>query len=194
MKLAKKHWIKNVRVTNGFMSKECLKKIEKLIDAVNIDIKWYTEDFYRNICGARLQPVLDNVKRCYEHNIWTEVTTLVIPGYNDQDEILEWIAKFIYSVSPDMPWHLSAFYPAYKMLDVPSTPVELLQKWYDIGKKIWLNYIYMGNIRNNWHEHTICPKCWLHVIERMWFSLHKDPDFKNGICPKCEFHIAGRRE
>jgi len=194
MKLAKKHWIKNVRVTNGFMSKECLKKIEKLIDAVNIDIKWYTEDFYRNICGARLQPVLDNVKRCYEHNIWTEVTTLVIPGYNDQDEILEWIAKFIYSVSPDMPWHLSAFYPAYKMLDVPSTPVELLQKWYDIGKKIWLNYIYMGNIRNNWHEHTICPKCWLHVIERMWFSLHKDPDFKNGICPKCGFHIAGRRE
>lgn len=194
MKLAKKHNIKNVRVTNGFMSKECLERIEKLVDAVNIDIKWYTEEFYKDICGARLQPVLDNVKWCREHNIRTEVTTLIIPGYNDKDEYLEWIAKFIYSISPDMPRHLSAFYPAYKMLDVPPTKIESLQKWYDIGKRIGLHYIYMGNIRNNGHEDTICPKCWLHVIERAWFSLKKNPDFKNGICPKCWMKITGRRE
>ncbi len=194
MKLAKKAWIKNVRVTNGFMSKECRKKIEKLIDAVNIDIKAYTEDFYKDICGARLQPVLDNVKRFRKHNIWTEVTTLVIPGYNDKDEYLEGIAKFIYTISPDMPWHLSAFYPAYKMLDAPNTPIEMLQKWYDIGKKVGLNYIYMGNIRNNGHEGTICPKCGLKIIERLCFSLRKNPDFKDGKCPKCGFHIAGRRE
>lgn len=194
MKLAKKAWIKNVRVTNGFMSKECRKKIEKLIDAVNIDIKGYTEDFYRDICWARLQPVLDNVKWCQEHNIRTEVTTLVIPWYNDKDEYLEGIAKFIYSISPDMPWHLSAFYPAYKILDVPNTPIDMLQKWYDIGKKVGLHYIYMGNIWNNGHEDTICPKCGLKIIERLWFSLKKNSDFKDEKCPKCGFFIAGRRK
>ncbi len=194
MKLAKKHGIKNVRVTNGFMSKECRKKIEKLIDAVNIDIKGYTEEFYKDICGARLQPVLDNVKRCKKHGIRIEVTTLVIPWYNDQDKILEWIAKFIKSISPDIPWHLSAFYPAYKMLDVPPTTIKALQKGYNIGKKVWLQYIYMGNIRNNEHEDTICPKCGLKIIERLWFSLRKNPDFKKGKCPKCGFVIEWRRE
>lgn len=194
MKLAKKHGIKNVRVTNGFMSKECLKKIEKVVDAVNIDIKWNTEDFYNKICWARLQPILDNVKWCWEHKIWTEVTTLIIPGYNDKDEDLEGIAKFMYSISPEMPWHLSAFYPAYKMMDVPSTKLEVLQRWYDIGKKIWLKYIYLGNIFNNGHEDTICPKCWLHVISRKGYSVDIDPGFKNGICPKCKTKIPGRRE
>lgn len=194
MKLAKKHGIKNVRVTNGFMSKECLKKIEKLVDAVNIDIKWYTEEFYKDICGARLQPILDNIKRCREHDIWTEVTTLVIPGYNDKDADLEWIAKFIYSVSPDIPWHLSVFYPVYKMLNVPETKIESLKRWYDIGKKIWLNYIYLGNIYNNGHEDTICPKCWLHLISRTGYSVQTDEKFKDGMCPKCKTKIAGRRE
>lgn len=194
MKLAKKHKIKNVWISNGFMSIECLKKIEKLVDAVNIDIKWYTEDFYKNICGARLQPILDNIKRCGEHKIRTEVTTLVIPWYNDKDEDLEGIAKFIYGVSPDIPWHLSAFYPSYKMMDVPETKVELLQKWYAIGKKIWLKHIYLGNIYNNEHEDTICPKCWFHVISRMGYSIYKDPKFEKGICPGCKTKIAGKRE
>lgn len=192
MKLAKEKGFKNVRVTNWFMSKECREKILPLIDAVNIDIKWFNEDFYKNICWGRLQPVLDNIQRCREHNIRTEVTTLVIPWYNDKDADLEWIAKFIYSISPDMPRHLSAFYPAFKMLDVPPTTIEALQKWYDIGKKIWLNYIYLGNIFDNGHEDTICPKCWFHVISRIGYDIKVDPDFKNGICPKCGAKIAGR--
>jgi len=194
MKLAHKAGIKNVRVSNGFMSLQCLEKMKKYLDAVNVDLKAFTDEFYHNICGARLQPILDNIKRLRYNKIRQEVTTLIIPGKNDSEEELTKAAQFLYSVSPDIPRHLSAFFPAYKMTDVPPTPLETLAKAYEIGKKVWLKHIYIGNIRNNGHEHTNCPNCNTEIVSRIWFSITTHPDFKDGLCPKCKTPIAGVRK
>ncbi len=193
MKLAHKKNIKNVRVSNGFMSKECLEVIEPYLDAINVDLKSFSDDFYKKICWARLEPVLNNIKRLYDQNIRIEITTLIIPWYNDDESELTKIAQFLFNISPNIPRHISAFYGMYKMKDVKSTSLETLTKAYEIGKKIGLKYVYIGNIFHNGHEDTICPKCGLHIIERKWFSLRKNPDFKDGKCPKCTFPIAGKR-
>jgi len=114
------------------MSIQLLKKIEKYLDAINVDLKSFSDDFYRTICGAKLQPVLDNIKRFHEHGIRIEITTLIIPGKNDSISEITKIAEFIHSVSPDIPRHISAFHGMYKMTNVPSTNLEVLKKAYEI--------------------------------------------------------------
>jgi len=136
MKLAHKAGIKNVRVSNGFMSLQALEKMKKYLDAINIDLKAFSDEFYRNTCGARLQPILENIKRLRYNKIRQEVTTLIIPGKNDSEEELRQIAEFLHSVSPDIPRHLSAFSPTYKMTDISPTSLEILTKAYDIGKQV----------------------------------------------------------
>lgn len=189
-KLAHKKGLRNVFVSNGFESKEAIKKIMPYLDAINIDLKSFSEDFYRDICHAKLQPVLDNIKRCYKDKIWTEVTTLLIPGYNDSSDELMKIAKFIAGVSKDMPWHVTAFYPCYKMLDVPCTPVETLLRAYNIGKKAGLRYVYTGNIPGLAYENTSCPKCGEILIERAFMRVSRNV-LRKGKCPKCKHKIAG---
>lgn len=146
MKLAKNHNLKNIWVSNGYMSKETIKLISPYLDAINIDLKGFNEDNYLKYSGARLQPVLDNIREFQKRNIHLEITTLVIPGINDSDKELKDIAEFIFKTSPFIPWHISRFFPAYKMTEVPSTPIETLQKAEKIGKKTGLKYIHLGNI------------------------------------------------
>jgi len=112
----------------------------------------------------------DNIKRLYDHNIRQEITTLVIPWYNDDESELTKIAQFLFDISPDIPRHISAFYGMYKMKDVQSTSLETLTKAYEIGKKLWLKYVYIGNIFHNGHENTICPICNEVCITREWFD------------------------
>jgi len=126
-KLAKEKGLKNVFVSNGYTSEEAAKKIIPLLDANNIDLKG-DDQFYRRVCGARLEPVQRNIKLFWDEGVWVEATTLIIPGYNDSDEQLRDIANFLASVSQDLPWHVTAFYPMYKMKDVPCTGAELLHK------------------------------------------------------------------
>jgi len=142
--LAKKKGLKNVMVTNGFMSEECFEYIKSEIDAMNIDLKG-NDEFYKKICGARLKPVLDTIKRADKARIHVELTTLIIPGENDSDKDFEKIAKFIASVNKNIAWHISRFFPMYKMLDKPITPIETLERAYKIGKK-YLKNVHMGNI------------------------------------------------
>lgn len=194
MKLAHKKKIKNVRVSNGFMSRECLEQITPYLDAINVDLKSFSDDFYRKVCWARLQPVLDNIKRLYTHNVWQEITTLIIPWYNEDESELTKIAQFIANVSPDIPRHISAFHGMYKMKNVQSTSLETLNKAYDIGKQAGLHHVYIGNVFHNGHENTLCRKCWLQIISRVNYSLHIDPKFKKSICPKCGVTIAWKRE
>ncbi len=144
-KLAKQKAMKNILVTNGYMTTECLDYIAPYIDAMNIDLKSFKDEFYRRICKARLQPVLDTIKLAHKKAIHIEITTLVIPGENDSKEELEQIAKFIASVDKNIPWHISRFFPAYKMLNKPITPIDTLKKAEKIGKK-YLKYVYIGNI------------------------------------------------
>lgn len=144
-KLAKRKKLKNVLVTNGFLSKECFDYISDYIDAMSIDLKSFNDDFYKKYCGARLKPVLDTIKRAHKKGIHIELTTLIIPGLNDSEEEFRKIAKFISLIDKNIVWHVSRFFPMYKMVDRPVTPIETLEKAYEIGKK-YLKNVYMGNV------------------------------------------------
>ena len=146
MKLAQKAGLKNIWVSNGYMTKECLDLIAPYLDAINIDLKGFSEENYLKYSGAHLQPVLDNIKDLYRRKIHLEVTTLIIPGVNDEEKQLQEIAEFLASISPEIPWHISRFFPAYKMMDTSPTPLESLDIAEKIGKKAGLKHIHKGNI------------------------------------------------
>ncbi|MDH4226981.1 MAG: AmmeMemoRadiSam system radical SAM enzyme [Deltaproteobacteria bacterium] len=188
--IAKKKGFKNIFVTNGFMSKACLEDAKDWLDAANVDIKAFTEDFYKKICGARLKPVLDSVVTMRSLGIWVELTTLVIPGKNDSEDELRSIAKWIVSVDESMPWHVSAFYPSYRMMDVPPTPVETLRRALEIGYEEGLKYVYTGNIPGEKGESTFCPSCKALIIERRGYSVLAN-NLKDGKCHKCGALIEG---
>ena len=191
MKLAKREGIKNIWVSNGFMSEKSLNLIVPYLDAINIDLKSFSNNFYQKICKGQLNPVKENIKKIWKMGIWEEVTTLIIPGVNDSEKELKQIAKFLVQISKDIPWHISAFYPCYKMLDRPPTPAETLISAYEIGKKVGLKYVYTGNIPNFDYESTFCPKCDTLVIER-WGMEVLENNLKNGKCPKCKTKIEGK--
>lgn len=144
-KLAKKKGLKNILVTNGYMTKECLEFFAPHIDAMNIDLKSFTDKFYVNECGAHLQPVLDTIKRVHKKNIHLEITTLLIPDKNDSKSELKKIAEFIASIDKNIPWHISRFFPMYKMKNIPPTEIEKLKLAEKIGKT-YLKHVYLGNI------------------------------------------------
>ncbi len=146
MKLAKKEGLKNIWVSNGYMTEECLDLISPYLDAINIDIKGFSEKNYSKYSGAKLQPVLDNIKSIFNRGIHLEITTLIIPGINDDEKQLNDIAQFLASVSKNIPWHISRFFPAYKMIDAEITPIETLELAEKVGKKAELKNIYLGNI------------------------------------------------
>ncbi len=145
-KLAKKQNIKNVFVTNGYMSKKAIDAISPYLDAANIDLKSFNDDFYKKFCKARLEPVLNSIKTMHENDIWMEITTLVVPGQNDSKEELENIAKFISEISKNIPWHISRFYGDYNFTDVEATPIKTLKMAEELGKKNGLKYIHLGNV------------------------------------------------
>ncbi len=192
-KLAHENGLKNIYVTSGYETIKAIDLLEPYIDGMNIDIKSFSDDFYKEICGARLKPVLQAVKYAHEKGIWIEITTLLIPNKNDSDEEIRNIARFIASVDTSIPWHLSAFHPTYKMLDVSYTPESTLLRAYKIGQEEGLKYLYVGNIDNQNHESTYCPSCHEKVIERNGhigqFVTNKLN--KNGVCPYCDYKLEG---
>jgi pyruvate formate lyase activating enzyme len=190
-KLAHNRGLKNVFVTNGYMSKEALDKIEPYLDAANCDLKAFTPEFYKTYCGAKLEPVKENLVRMKEKGIFLEVTTLIIPGLNDDQKELEALAVFIAeSLGTDTPWHVSRFHPTYKLTDRPSTPVKTLTTALDIGKNAGLKYVYVGNAPGTDGEHTICPSCGETVIRRWGFQISQ-MNMENGKCKKCGETIDG---
>ena len=149
MKLARKKGLKNIWVSNGFWSKELFDLISPYLDAANIDLKSFEDDFYIKYCGGKLKPVLDILKRLKDKKIWLEITTLVIPFLNDKEKIFKSIANFIKNeLGKETPWHISRFSGAisWKLQDFPDTPIETLKKAQEIGKKAGLKYVYIGNI------------------------------------------------
>lgn len=171
MRLAKKQGIKNVWVSNGFMSEQTLDLISPYLDAVNIDLKSFSDTFYQKICKARIEPVKKNIKKIWEKGIWIEVTTLMIPKINDSSKEIKQIAEFLKNISENIPWHISAFFPGYKMIDIPLTPIETLHKAYQIGKKSGLKYVYIGNVIDTDQGNTYCPKCNTLLIKRINMNI-----------------------
>ena len=188
-KLAKKHNLKVVYVSNGFESTESLKKILPYLDAINIDLKSISNDFYKRMCKARIGPVKKNIELMYKKNVWLEVTTLVITDENDSEDEFQSISEFIARISKDIPWHISAYHPSY-LCKNPSTSVETLKKAYKIGKKAGLNYVYLGNVSIFDSESTYCSKCKSILIKRDEYLLINK--VKSNECYKCKTKIVGR--
>ncbi|MDZ4383047.1 MAG: radical SAM protein, partial [Thermodesulfovibrionia bacterium] len=155
----------------------------------NIDLKG-SEEFYKKICGARLQPVLDTIRLMKSLGVWVEITTLVIPAYNDSEENLKWIAEVIKSVDPAIPWHVTQFYPTYQLLDLPRTPVKILRRAREIGLEVGLKYVYEGNVPGEGGENTYCPSCGELLIERFGFYIKKNK-MADSHCFKCNTKIDG---
>ncbi|MBW2247666.1 MAG: AmmeMemoRadiSam system radical SAM enzyme [Deltaproteobacteria bacterium] len=188
--LAQKEGIKNVFVSNGYMSSEAARQIAPYLDAINIDLKAFTDKFYKQVCGARLNPVLETILLMKELDVWVEVTTLIIPGLNDGERELRNIARFVKNVGRGIPWHVSQFYPTYKLVDRPSTPVATLRRAREIGMEEGLHYVYEGNVIGEKGENTYCYVCGGLLIERYGLTLTRNY-LQDGKCPECGARIDG---
>ncbi len=189
--LAKEQGLMNVFVSNGYISPEPLAKIAPFLDAANIDLKGFSESFYRDIVGARLSGVLESLVEYRRLGVWLEITTLIIPGLNDTEGELKGIADFIcQNLGPDTPWHVSQFYPTYKLTDRGRTPVATLRMAREIGLASGLRYVYEGNVPGEGGENTICPGCGGVVIERYGYSIVAS-SLEAGACASCGARIAG---
>ena len=189
-KHAKKEGIKNVFVTNGYITPEALREISPYLDAANIDLKSFSDDFYRKNCGARLEPVLDSIRLYKSLGIWTEITTLIIPSLNDSEEELHKIAEFIKEVGEETPWHITQFHPIYKLIDLPRTPVTILRRAREIGLEAGLRYVYEGNVPGENGENTYCYNCGKLLIRRFGYQILENK-IKNSACTYCGAKIDG---
>jgi len=188
-KLAKKKGLRNVCVTNGFINQEPLKELYKYIDAANIDLKSFSDKFYREQTGAWIQPVLDTIKTLHKMNVWIEITNLIIPKLNDDMKTIKKMCEWIKEISPDIPIHFSRFFPNYKLKNYPETEESTLIKAGETAKKAGLNYVYIGNIMLPEWGNTYCPKSKKIAIERKWFEVVQN-NIKKSKC-NCGEKVAG---
>ena len=188
--LAREQGLKNNFVSNGFISEVPLRAIAPLLDAANIDLKFFREASYRRISRARLQPILEAIRLYHALGVWLEVTTLVVPGLNDSDAELAGIATFLSDLDPAIPWHLNRYFPAYEMFDRPPTPVATLRRACAIGRNAGLRYVYEGNMPGEDGENTYCYRCDALLIERYGFFVRQNR-IRAGACPDCGTGIDG---
>ena len=186
--------IQTVAVTAGYIHDQARREFFAKMDAANVDLKAFTDDFYFKLTGSHLQPVLDTlVYLKHETSVWFEITTLLIPGHNDSDAEItamsQWIMK---QLGPDVPLHFSAFHPDHKMPDVPATPPSTLVRARDIAMKEGLQYVYTGNVRHEAGDTTYCPDCRAPLIVRDWYQIRRYRLTPEGHCPDCGAAVAGR--
>lgn len=183
--------LRNVFITNGFMSTQALDAIVPYLDAANVDLKAYDDDFYREQCGARLKPVLETIRLMKAKGVWVELTTLIIPDLNDDLEELRRLAEFIAMTGEDIPWHVSAFHPAHRLLDRGTTPVDTLRIARRIGNEAGLKYVYIGNTPDEEGRHTFCPGCGIKLIDRSDYVGQATPELVQGACARCGDQLHG---
>ena len=188
-RLAKSRSLRNIFITNGYMSGDCLKEISPYLDAANVDLKFFREDSYRKYCAASLSPVLETIRLMKELGIWVEITTLVIPGINDSEGELRALAGFISGLGKNIPWHLSRFHTDYKLNNYPPTPEARLKEALRIGIESGLKFVYAGNVYG-WGGDTICPSCEKALIKRDGFKI-KEYNINMGKCSYCQSAVPG---
>src|SRR5690349_6477020 len=186
--------VQAVAVTAGYIHAEARRDFYAKMDAANVDLKAFTDDFYFKICGGRLQPVLDTlVYLVKETGVWTEITTLLIPGKNDSDDELRAMSKWIRQhLGPDVPLHFTAFHPDWKMTDIPATPASTLTRAREIAQLAGLNYVYTGNVHDEAGGSTYCPSCEKPVVVRDWYDIRGYHLTDSGACTYCAAQISGR--
>ncbi len=190
--LARDQGVRNVLVTAGFVNPGPARELFALTDGANIDLKSMDPAFYRDVCDAELEPVLDTIVLAKELGVWVEITNLVIPTYNDRDEDLRALARWIVEhTGPDTPLHISRFSPRYRMRNLPSTPAETLRRAREIALQEGLHHVFVGNLRSGDAEHTYCPVDGTPVIRRVGYRILEDRLGEDGRCPECGTEIAG---
>ncbi len=192
-RLAREKGLKNIFVTNGYMSAEALDLIGPFLDAANVDLKAYRDTFYQEQCGAHLAPVKETLERMAQMDLLVEVTTLLIPGLNTDRTELTALADFLVTrMGPDTPWHISRFHPTYKLTNRAATPTEELTAAREIGLAAGLKYVYTGNVwaDNNGGEHTYCKQCGTRLIDRTGFIVNRN-HIRDGKCPDCGSPVPG---
>jgi pyruvate formate lyase activating enzyme len=187
-KLASERGLKTVFVSNGFMSDQALEMIAPYLAAANVDLKSFNSEFYRNICKGDIDQVKRTIRSMVEREIWVEVTTLLIPGENDNPNELKQLAGFLADLSRDIPWHISRFHPDYNFTDYGPTLISTLERAYRIGKDAGLNHVYLGNVMSD--IHTLCSNCGSLLIERSGFGV-RIRNLSSGKCTKCNTKLAG---
>ena len=189
---AQERGLANVFVSNGYMTREAIDFAAGWLDGINVDLKAFSDDYYKRLCSARLGPVLDSITYiAKETKIWMEITTLLLPGQNDSEEELKKLADFLVTrAGPDVPWHISRFYPQYKYTDSQPTPLESMQRAEEIGKAAGLHYVYLGNVPGTKSENTYCYHCGRVLIERRGYTVVAN-HVKDSKCPHCGTAIAG---
>jgi pyruvate formate lyase activating enzyme len=189
-RLAVSKGIRNIFVSNGYMTEECLEDLHPHLHGANVDLKAFSDRFYKDQCGARLQPVLDTIETMKKLGIWLEVTTLLINGLNDSSEELHDLATFLVNIDPYIPWHISRFHPTYRLTHLKATNPNSIHKAKEIGMKAGLKYVYTGNLPGDEGEKTYCHACGELLIDRFGFSIQKNR-IQNSHCPTCKAVIPG---
>ena len=189
-RLAKQANLKNVMVTNGYMSREALEMMSPYLDAANIDLKFFSEDFYRIYCGAKLHPVLETIREMKRRGIWIEVTTLLIPGLNAGLDDQKRMVSFLLDLDPFLPWHVSRFFPQYRLTDRPITPEGDMFFLLDLAAEMGLRFVYGGNLDDDRYSDTFCPECRLLLIRRHRYQV-ESPGMAGGACLRCARPVPG---
>jgi pyruvate formate lyase activating enzyme len=189
-RLAHERSIRNVFVTNGYLTPDALHTLAPYLDAVNVDLKSFSNEFYRTNCRAQLRPVLATLELLKQLSIWVEVSTLLIPTMNDTEREIRSIAEFLVGLGRETPWHVSAFYPAFRLRHLPPTPSEVLQRAREIGLEEGLRYVYTGNIDDAEREATYCYNCGREILSRRRYEIVEN-HISNGCCPFCRATIDG---
>ncbi|HOE64144.1 MAG TPA: AmmeMemoRadiSam system radical SAM enzyme [Candidatus Sumerlaeota bacterium] len=186
-----KEGIKTVMISNGFINEKPLRELCKVLSSIKIDFKAFTEKFYKETCGGEMAPVMNTLKVLKETGIWFEIVTLIIPTLNDDEkenkEMCQWIIK---NVGPDVPIHFSQFHPMFKLMNLPRTPLETLEKCHTFAKEAGIHYVYLGNVWNHKYENTFCPVCGKLLIRRQGYFT-KIEGLKENMCSECGEKIAG---
>lgn len=190
-RIASDRGLLNVFVSNGYMTTACLEKMGGNLAAANVDLKAFNRKFYQEQCSAKLEPVLKTLESLKAMGVWLEVTTLLIPGLNDNPEELKGLARFLVDLDPGIPWHISRFHPTYRLMHIPSTPVETIRRARDLGYDAGLQYVYTGNVHGDEGENTFCHHCKALLIDRTGFFVSENR-IKANRCAVCGKEIPGR--
>jgi pyruvate formate lyase activating enzyme len=190
-KIARRRGLRNIWVTGAYINPDPLRELAPWIDAANIDLKGFTDDYYRKVCGGRLRPVLDAIELSVELGVMVEITNLIVPTLNDDPgligEMCDWIGR---SLGPDVPLHFSRFHPQYRLQKLPPTPLDTMWKAHDIARESGLHYVYTGNVPYDERSNTFCPTCRRRLITRVGFFVTQN-HIREGSCPFCGTSIAG---
>jgi len=182
--------LKNIFVSNGYMTEQCLEEISPDLHAANVDLKAFRPKFYKEQCGAKLEPVLKTLETMKKMGVWLEVTTLLIPGLNDSPDELRDLARFLADLDPDIPWHISRFYPTYRLTGTSATSPDTIRRARAMGYEAGLKYVYSGNVLGDEGEKTFCHECGVLLIDRLGFNVVQNL-IKDSRCPECSAEIPG---